>query len=223
MATQDEKQSKAEAKAELKGEKARQKAMRPWYKKKRFIIPLAFVAVALIASLGTGGDGAGEPTADAGAENEADSDGATDTGEDEAGSDETTEARLGEPVRDGKFEFTVDGLECGVESVGEEFMTEEPQGQFCLLDVTVENIGDEAQYLFADNQYLYDEQGRQFSADGTATFAANPEGQALFEEINPGNSISGTIVFDVPQGATIVSAELHDSAFSNGIAVDLAG
>lgn len=48
------------------------------------------------------------------------------------------------------------------------------------------------------------------------------EGRDLFaEEINPGNTATGTIVFDVPKGRQIVEAELHDSALSGGVTVDL--
>lgn len=43
------------ARADGKAEKARAKAMRPWFKKKRFIIPLAFVLVLIIAAIAGGG------------------------------------------------------------------------------------------------------------------------------------------------------------------------
>jgi hypothetical protein len=44
-------------KAEAKADKAYAKAMRPWYKKKRYMIPLAVVALfAIIGALGGGGD-----------------------------------------------------------------------------------------------------------------------------------------------------------------------
>ncbi len=45
------------AKADARAEKARAKAMRPWFKKKRFIIPLALVALGIIASVGSSGGG----------------------------------------------------------------------------------------------------------------------------------------------------------------------
>jgi hypothetical protein len=43
--------------AEAAAEKARLKAMRPWYRKKRFIIPLVLVAIILIAAVAGGGGG----------------------------------------------------------------------------------------------------------------------------------------------------------------------
>jgi hypothetical protein len=48
-------------KADRKAEQAREKAMRPWYKKKRFVIPLALVVLIVIASAVSGGGGDDEP------------------------------------------------------------------------------------------------------------------------------------------------------------------
>lgn len=223
MSSQETKTAKADAKAA----KAHEKAMRPWYKKKRFAVPLGLVLLVALVSVMSGGDTSTENSA-------ANDDGvgaSATTDEIEARNDavegdaesvaDPQVAGIGQPVRDGKFEFTVTGLECGATSVGDEFINEQAQGQFCMLSVTVSNIGDEAQALFGDNQYLLDDQDREFSADTVATFTSNPEGQAVFEEINPGNQLSGTIVFDVPADATISSARLHDSAFSNGVEVAL--
>ncbi len=58
------------AKADVKAEKARAKAMRPWWKKKRIIIPLVVVAFAVIAAVSAGGgsdtDNTSSNSADAG-------------------------------------------------------------------------------------------------------------------------------------------------------------
>jgi len=131
-------------------------------------------------------------------------------------------AKIGEAVRDGKFEFTVTSFTCGKTSVGTNpYLTKEAQGQFCLLDVSVKNIGTEAQIFDSSSQYLFDTGGSKLSADGSASLYANPEGSTFLNQINPGSSVSGTVVFDVAKGITPVSAELHDSAFSNGVKVNL--
>jgi hypothetical protein len=44
------------SKAQAKADKAYAKASRPWYKKKRFIIPIALVVIAIAASAGGGAD-----------------------------------------------------------------------------------------------------------------------------------------------------------------------
>ncbi len=45
--------------------------------------------------------------------------------------------------------------------------------------------------------------------------------KSFYEPINPGNSLTGTVVFDVPVDAVPASLELHDSAFSGGVTVAL--
>ena len=61
---------RAERRADVKAEKARAKAMRPWYRKKRFAIPLGLVVlVVVISALGGDEDGSqvAETSADDGA------------------------------------------------------------------------------------------------------------------------------------------------------------
>lgn len=131
-------------------------------------------------------------------------------------------AKLGETARDGKFEFVVKSIECGKTSVGtNQYLTRQAQGQFCLLNVTVKNIGNEAQSLFSANQKLLNAQNQQYAADDTATLYAAPNGGSWYSNINPGNSVEGAIVFDIPKDQTPVTAELHDSAFSGGVKVSL--
>lgn len=49
------------AKASVAAEKARDKAMRPWYKKKRFLLPLIAIAIAVVSSVASsGGDDASD-------------------------------------------------------------------------------------------------------------------------------------------------------------------
>jgi len=133
-----------------------------------------------------------------------------------------TTAKIGEPARDGKFEFTVKGLECGKASVGSnQYLTKTAQGQYCLLSVTVKNIGNEKQSLFSANQKLLDVSNKEYSADDTATIYAAPEGSSWFSDINPGNTVEGSIVFDVPKDVTPTTAQLHDSSLSGGVKVTL--
>lgn len=138
-------------------------------------------------------------------------------------SKQATVAKIGQPANDGKFEFTVTGFSCGQTSVGSNpYLTKQAQGQFCMLNLNIKNIGDQAQSLLSSNQKLLNG-NTQYSADDTATMYAEPSGTTTtwFNDINPGNSVSGTIVFDVPKGVTPTQAELHDSAFSGGVKVNL--
>lgn len=129
-------------------------------------------------------------------------------------------ATIGTPVRDGKFEFTVTKVQTGVASVGEDVLAQKAQGRFVLVHVTVKNIGDQGQTLLDSDQKLLDATGREFSTDTGAGILI--KGNDVFlNQINPGNSVSGTLVYDMPKDATPASIELHDSMFSGGVTVSL--
>lgn len=201
-----------DAKADIAAAKARAKAERPWYKKKRYLGPLGLLLLIVIVSVASsdGGDGeelAGEPASEE----------ATDSSADAEAADAPERSGMGEPVQDGKFTFTANSLDCGQKTVGEGPLSEEAQGQWCVLAITVANHGDEAQHLSASDQLVYDEQDREFSAEFMPFAADSP----IFEGVNPGNTIEGHVYFDVPEGVQPVTAELHDSPFSSGVRVDL--
>lgn len=141
---------------------------------------------------------------------------------DKAAADKAAAApQLGKTVRDGKFAFTVTAVKCGIAQVGTNvYLTKKAQGQFCQVSLKVENVGNEAQMMFASNQYLLDTNGRKFSADPEANIY-DDTAKLMFENINPGNSIQGHVYFDVPKGTKVSKLELHDSMFSGGITVRL--
>ncbi|HEU4515204.1 MAG TPA: DUF4352 domain-containing protein [Nocardioidaceae bacterium] len=212
LGTEQTPASNKDAKAQAKAAKAYAKATRPWFKKKRFILPIGVVAIAAMAAAGGGDEGA-EPTVASASGTESGSDAK------EASAPEATPG-VNDAVRDGKFEFTVKKVDCGKTQIGTSMFGTKAQGQFCLVNVKVENIGDEAQSMFGDNQLMFDQEGREFSADTEAAIYMD-NAQTLWEEINPGNSINGVVVFDVPKNAIPSSIELHDSMFSDGVTVSL--
>lgn len=127
-------------------------------------------------------------------------------------------AKMNQEVRDGKFAFVVTRVNTS-DMAGDPsnpYMQEKPQGMFVNVFMTVINIGDRPQTFFADNQKLM-AGGREYSAN---TMAAVWTG-ASNVEINPGNSIEAVVSFDVPLGITLSAIELHDSAFSGGVPVEI--
>ena len=128
---------------------------------------------------------------------------------------------LNQPARDGKFEFTVTRLECGLNQIGDTLLNKKAQGQFCKVYVTVKNIGNEARTFDASNQYAYNAAGQKYDADGAADLYLGDESKAFLEQINPGNSVNGIVVFDVPKDAKIAKVELHDSSLSGGVVVNV--
>ena len=199
------------ANAEAKAAKAKAKALRPWFKKKRFIAPLALVLIIGISTVANSGSNA--PTSTGNDSNTSSKGDESDTAPAMPG--------LGEAAVDGKFSFTVNSVKCGIESVGDEYVSKEPQGQFCQVALTIENVGKEPQTMFADNQKLFDSEDREFSPDTSAMIYMKDGADTWLKEINPGNSLEGNLLFDLPAGATPATIELHDSAFSGGVKVSL--
>lgn len=129
--------------------------------------------------------------------------------------------RMNQPAKDGKFQFTVTKMDCSKTSIGRSPLTQKAQGKFCLVNVTVKNIGDEAQLFDASSQKALDAQGTTYDADGGAGIYLPDGGEAFLNNINPGNQVKGTLVFDVPPTVKVTSLELHDSPFSDGVTVSV--
>ena len=103
--------------------------------------------------------------------------------------------------------ITVNSIKCGITRVGGEYFGEEPQGQYCRVNVTMANIGDEERTIFADDQKLVDTKGREFSYDSGATMIAGDgnDSDLSIGSINPGNKVKGDIYYDIPKGAKPVT------------------
>jgi hypothetical protein len=128
--------------------------------------------------------------------------------------------RIGEPAADGKFTFVANAIDCTSTEIGSEYLNKTAQGVFCVVDLTITNTGNKPQSFFGDNAKLFNAAGQEFSADTEAAIYLE-DSSSLYEEINPGNSLTSKVVFDVPAGSAPTSIELHDSVFSGGVTVDL--
>lgn len=134
-----------------------------------------------------------------------------------------TTAKIGEEADDGKFAFTVTNIKCGEPTVTDSsgYLTKAAQGQYCLLTLSVKNIGDKQQLFSESDQKLLNSAGQQYSPDSTATLYNSGNSDVFLSQINPGNTVSGVLVYDIPVGQTPVTAELHDSSLSGGVKVNL--
>jgi hypothetical protein len=202
-----------------------------WFARHKFLtVLLALVVLAgLSRAFGTGDTAQPETAGSPGGQVAAADPGKTDAGKADSGkedsgkagpADSAKTAKVGTAVRDGQFEFTVTKVEKGVASVGADFLAEKAQGQFVLVHVTVKNIGAKPQTLIDSVQKVRDGEGREFTTDSTAAIVIKGN-DVFFNEINPGNAVKGTLVYDMPKGAKPASIELHDSMFSGGVTVTL--
>ena len=114
------------------------KLKKPWYKKKKIIIPVAIIVIAIGANSG----GSSSST-----DSKASSDPTTSSNEAEPVKCEESRAVIGTEVRDGKFAFTVQKIKCGIAQVGSNDFGSKAQGLYCVVTMSVANIGNEPQNI----------------------------------------------------------------------------
>jgi hypothetical protein len=123
---------------------------------------------------------------------------------------------------EGVFAFTVTGTTCGVRSVGPAVLPQRPTaGQFCLVNVTVRNLGPDAELLDPGAQHAIDAQGRQYAVSDRAAVFLNDQDPTLLAEIPPGATVPGVLAFDVPDGVRLDAIVLHESVASTGVRLPL--
>jgi hypothetical protein len=194
-----------EANAEAKAAKAKAKAMRPWFKKKRIILPLALVVIVGISMASGGG---------------------SDTGSTNSSSESSEEtpveesmAMIGDTVVDGDWSYVVSNLKCGVKQVGSSLLGAEAQGQFCIVSISATNNGSKADYFLGSDHKIYDVNGSEYESDSSAWIYL--EDNMLLDKVNPGNTSKGQIVFDVPETADLDYILVSSSFLSDGVKVSL--
>jgi hypothetical protein len=129
---------------------------------------------------------------------------------------------IGRVFKDGDFAFVVHSIICGPTAAaavnpggfGEKVP---PSAKECLVTMTITNDRQVAQTLDYSAQSAYDSRGSQFTADTTGAIYMNNSQDGT--SINPGISVSVQIPFQIPKRDVIASLQLHDSIFSNGVAV----
>lgn len=192
-----------QAKADGAAEKARAKAARPFWKKKRFILPAGFLLLVVIAVTGAG-DGSDEaelvtddPEAQAAADEaeEAVAD-ADDTGDADDDANEVAAGyAIGETIAMGELEHTFHGARF---DEGDELMGPEDGTRWLLVDVEVENLATDSEAISSLVMWrLVDHENR--SKDQTIT---TDEQGNLDGELGAGRSMRGEIAYEVDEGQT---------------------
>lgn len=123
---------------------------------------------------------------------------------------------VGTAAKDGDFEFTVTKSSCGKTELGDQYLNKQAQGQFCEVGVTVKNVGKKPGTFGYSDATVFDATGQQFAADTDAMFY-DPKNSVFYEQINPGNKLTGTLVFDVPAETKPAHIQLKGSMFSSGV------
>jgi len=129
--------------------------------------------------------------------------------------------QMGEIIEAGDFSWKITKVTTA-QQIGEDifgsFFGEKADGIFVIIDVEVENTGKQAKYLSDSYVKLIDEQSREFSSNSVAAIYLKPEGSALiFEQINPGITKKGKIVYDVPEGISVANVKISSNILSSKV------
>ena len=136
--------------------------------------------------------------------------------------------RVGEQVRDGNFAFVVTKYSASrwAGHPDNEDLQERAQNVYLMIDLQITNVGNMPQTFYAAHQKVRTP-GREFAADQRAAVWA----RSATIDINPGNTADAALAFDLPPdlmsrgdsgySSSVHAVELHDSATSRGLVVDL--
>ncbi|MBL7252831.1 DUF4352 domain-containing protein [Actinoplanes sp. LDG1-01] len=127
--------------------------------------------------------------------------------------------RFGDKVRDGKFEFVVSGVDCSRTTVGPEFLRRTAKGRYCVVSLSVRNFSGDTKYFLGRAQQAIDGRGTTYGNDELAGIYANRDTKTFLEKLEPGERVTGKLVFDVPSSTRLTVVELHDSLLSGGVKV----
>jgi hypothetical protein len=119
------------------------------------------------------------------------------------------------------FDLGVTGLRCGVPSIGPEGMEQKAAGQFCLLDLTVTNNGGEPKLFDSGAQRVHDTNGVPYAVADQAAVFLNDGSPSLLSEVEPGETVTGVLPFDVPSDVRLSEATLTGAMSTPGVRVTL--
>ena len=194
-------------KAMAAAEKAFRKASRPWFKKKRFVIPLAIVALMVLGSQVGGGESGPEKVASSPADSKADSTNAMTTTKSaakpsaasaKAGS-KSNPIKVGETVKLEGTQYTVKQVRTA-SAVGSEFLKDQADGTFVVVTLTIENKKSETKTFSDSAAKFVAKDGNKYStdSDGTIAVMGNSEEPLFLADMQPDLPKTGKLVFDVP-------------------------
>lgn len=113
-------------------------------------------------------------------------------------------AKLNETVIDKDLAFTATNISTA-KSLGSSYTKKDAQGTFYVVTLNVKNTGKETATIDSSMIKITDSQGRKFdrSIEGqTSKGMAQGKVDMFLQQVQPGLSVTGDIVFDLPDDAT---------------------
>ncbi len=132
-------------------------------------------------------------------------------------------AKVGEPAQDGDLAFTATDVTTA-SSLGNQYTQKDAQGMFLVVTLKIENKGKETKTVDSSMIILTDSQGRKFdrSIEGqTAKGLSQGKVDLFLQQVQPGLSVTGDIVFDIPKDAAGLKLLVKGGLFGKAQEIDL--
>ena len=183
-----------DAKAQAKAAKAYAKAQRPFYKKKRIIVPAAVLGIVVVAVASNSGGGSdnGSVVSDKGATSSQVKSGSGAPAKSEAGSADNP-YKAGQTVQLEGTQYTVTGTTTQ-STVGGAF-GEKADGKFVVVDMTIENKQNETKTFMDEAATFIAKDGTQYKGSDAAIYL---DKSLFLKDMQPDLPTKGQLVFDVP-------------------------
>lgn len=198
---------RTEARVEAAAAKARAKALRPWYRKKRFLLPLALVVLIGIAMASSGGEDEPEKIGSTGTTEPADDATTTTTAAPNNGP-----FKVGDIVRRGDLEAAVLSVNADY-APNNDYIRPDAGNKFVGVELQVKNTGTESETLSTLLQFkLRDASNAQYDID---VFGV-PDPRFPDGELAAGDTNRGWIGFEVPDDAGGLKFVFDADVFGEG-------
>ncbi|MGH3435350.1 MAG: DUF4352 domain-containing protein [Sciscionella sp.] len=128
----------------------------------------------------------------------------------------------GKAGTDGALKFTITNVSTA-HSLGNDPLKTTAQGKYVIVNVTVINVGSKSSTFNAGpSQVAADTGGKQYQTSADAiTSASSADSSSFLQAINPGNSVHGRLVYDVPPNVTLKTVTLHGGLLTSGVTMAL--
>jgi glutaredoxin len=132
-------------------------------------------------------------------------------------------AGLNTKVQDGDLAFTVLNVE-KTKTLGNSFTSKDAQGMFHVVSIKIENVGKKTATFDTSMAKVTDSQGREFERSiegGTAKGMSEGNVDLFLQQVQPGLSVTGDVVFDLPAEIQDPTILLKGGVFNSGVKVKL--
>lgn len=116
--------------------------------------------------------------------------------------EEKKEYKIGEVAKVGEVDYLINNVEV-TKQIGNEYVNTTAKDTFLIIDISITNNEKESLSV-VDTFFKLLNGENEYSADSTGAIYLN-DSSIIFKKLNPGVTLQGKIVFDVPESVAIAN------------------